>query len=468
MKKFLALVLALVMVLGLAACGDNNPTTEPSSAPTTAPTTEPTTAPTTEPTEGSEGSEGTEPSVTVMTYDEYMAAELESSVVVEFYVQAAQSWWDNKITLYGQDADGGYFAYEMTCTEEEAAKLVPGTKIRVTGYKTEWAGEVEIASGATFEIIEAEPWFAEPVDVTALLGTDELIAHQNELVSFTGLTVEGIEYKNGEPGYGNDIYVTVSYNGASYDFCVEAYLTDPDSAVYQAVGALNVGDVINVEGFLYWYNGVNTHITSVTHIMTHEEYMAAELESPVVVEFYVQAAQSWWDNKITLYGQDADGGYFAYEMTCTEEEAAKLVPGTKIRVTGYKTEWAGEVEIASGATFEIIEAEPWFAEPVDVTALLGTDELIAHQNELVSFTGLTVEGIEYKNGEPGYGNDIYVTVSYNGASYDFCVEAYLTDPDSAVYQAVGALNVGDVINVEGFLYWYNGVNTHITSVTPAA
>ena len=468
MKKFLALVLALVMVLGLAACGDNNPTTEPSSAPTTAPTTEPTTAPTTEPTEGSEGSEGTEPSVTVMTYDEYMAAELESSVVVEFYVQAAQSWWDNKITLYGQDADGGYFAYEMTCTEEEAAKLVPGTKIRVTGYKTEWAGEVEIASGATFEIVEAEPWFAEPVDVTALLGTDELITHQNELVSFTGLTVEGIEYKNGEPGYGNDIYVTVGYNGASYDFCVEAYLTDPDSAVYQAVGALNVGDVINVEGFLYWYNGVNTHITSVTHIMTHEEYMAAELESPVVVEFYVQAAQSWWDNKITLYGQDADGGYFAYEMTCTEEEAAKLVPGTKIRVTGYKTEWAGEVEIASGATFEIVEAEPWFAEPVDVTALLGTDELITHQNELVSFTGLTVEGIEYKNGEPGYGNDIYVTVGYNGASYDFCVEAYLTDPDSAVYQAVGALNVGDVINVEGFLYWYNGVNTHITSVTPAA
>ena len=30
------------------------------------------------------------------------------------------------------------------------------------------------------------------------------------------------------------------------------------------------------------------------------------------------------------------------------------------------------------------------------------------------------------------------------------------------------IKVGDVIDVEGFLYWYNGVNTHITSVKTAA
>ena len=36
-----------------------------------------------------------------------------------------------------------------------------------------------------------------------------------------------------------------------------------------------------------------------------------------------------------------------------------------------------------------------------------------------------------------------------------------------VYTTVGALNVGDVVNVEGFLYWYEGVNPHITSITVA-
>ena len=44
----------------------------------------------------------------------------------------------------------------------------------------------------------------------------ELILFQNEYVSFTGMTVENIAYKNDEPG--DDIYLTLGYNGASYDF----------------------------------------------------------------------------------------------------------------------------------------------------------------------------------------------------------------------------------------------------------
>ncbi|MBQ2835146.1 MAG: hypothetical protein IJN79_10940 [Clostridia bacterium] len=199
-------------------------------------------------------------------------------------------------------------------------------------------------------------------------------------------------------------------------------------------------------------------------IMTHADYVAAELDSEVVVETYVQAKQSWWDNKATFYCQSEDGAYFLYEMACSEEEFAKLVPGTKIRVTGYKAEWAGEVEIVD-ATYEILEGS-FIAEAADVTALLGTDELIAHQNEFVTFKGMTVVGIEYKNGEPG--DDIYVTLSKNDQEYSFCVERYLTDPETEVYKAVGELKAGDVIDVEGYLYWYEGVNTHITSVKAAA
>lgn len=199
-------------------------------------------------------------------------------------------------------------------------------------------------------------------------------------------------------------------------------------------------------------------------VMTHADYMAASVDDEVVVETYVQAKQSWWDNKATVYCQSEDGAYFLYNMACSEEDYAKLTPGTKIRATGYKAEWSGEVEIVD-ATFEILEGS-FVAEPADMTVLLGTEELIAHQNELVAFKGMTVETIEYKNGQPG--DDIYVTLSLNGQSYKFCVEVYLTGTESDVYTTVGELKAGDVVDVEGFLYWYEGPNPHITSVKAAA
>ena len=197
----------------------------------------------------------------VMTYADYVAAELDAEVTVETYVQGNQSWWDNKITVYAQDQDGAYFIYEMACSEDDAKKLTPGTKIKVTGYKGEWAGEVEIMD-PTFEFAGSKKFVAKAFDATKLLGTDDLIKHQNEFVVFKGVTIENVAFKNDAPG--DDIYVTVSYNGANYDFCVERYLTDPDTEVYKAVSELQAGDKVDIEGFLYWYEGVNTHITKVT------------------------------------------------------------------------------------------------------------------------------------------------------------------------------------------------------------
>jgi len=204
--------------------------------------------------------------------------------------------------------------------------------------------------------------------------------------------------------------------------------------------------------------------------MTHAEYVAAEVDSEVYVETYVQATQSWWDNKITVYCQSEDGAYFIYELAATEEEAAKLVPGQKIAVKGYKSEWAGEVEITD-ASFELLEADPWIAEPTDVTAVLAADELIDHMNELVTVTDVTVEAYDesgaafaYKNAEEKT-DDLYFKVSKDGATYEFCVEFYLTGKDTDVYKAVEGLNVGDVIDVTGFLYWYNGANLQATGIT---
>ena len=209
----------------------------------------------------------------VMTYAEYAAADLDTYVTIETYVQAHQSWWDGKITVYTQDADGAYFLYELPCTEEEAAKLVPGTKIGVQGYKSEWSGEVEITD-SSFEFIEdGDTFVASPVDLTDLLASDELINYQNQLFCANGLTVvardsgNAVDYKwdnSGSHDENSDLYFNVQdAAGNVYTFTVESYLTGNDTDVYAAVEGLNVGDVVDVEGFLYWYEGVNPHITGI-------------------------------------------------------------------------------------------------------------------------------------------------------------------------------------------------------------
>ncbi len=218
-------------------------------------------------------------------------------------------------------------------------------------------------------------------------------------------------------------------------------------------------------------------------VMSYEEYVAAELDSEVCVETYVQAKQSYYAEQqtATLYTQDEDGAYFVYDASISQEDYDKLEPGTKIRVTGYKSEWSGEVEIIDG-TVEVLDSEDTFvAEALDVTDLLGTDELIDHQNQFVSFKGLEVVAsideangnaevpfLYNYNGSGSEGDDLYFNVSKDGETYTFVIESYLCDSTTEVYQAVQNLAIGDVIDMEGYLYWYEGVNPHIVSVTPAA
>lgn len=272
MKKIVALTLTLAMAFSMVACGAKT-----EEAPVT---TEEVVAETTEEAVTEETSDAETEATTdvksegVMTYEEYAAAELDTKVVVETYVQAKQSWWEDKATVYTQDEDGAYFLYNMACSEEDFEKLVPGTKIRVNGYKAEWSGEVEIVD-ATFEIIEGN-YIAPVLDVTELLANEEeLIKHQNEFVSFKGMTVEASKDAEGNDVAflynwdgsgqdGNDLYFNVSKDGQTYNFTVESYLCDNTTDVYAAVKALEIGDVIDMEGFLYWYEGVNPHITAVT------------------------------------------------------------------------------------------------------------------------------------------------------------------------------------------------------------
>jgi hypothetical protein len=281
MKKCIIAILSVSMLLAMTGCKKDETTKATEGTTTAAESTEASFEESTE--ASSEDTSDTEATTSeeapsseaasVMSYADYAAAELESEVTIEAYVQGKQSWWDDKATVYLQDEDGAYFCYNMACSEADYAKLTDGQKIRVHGFKSEWSGEVEIVD-ATFEVIDGT-WTATPVDVTADLGTDDLINKQNQLVSFTGMKVEASKDANGNDvaflykwdgsgEEGDDLYFNVSVNGQTYNFTVESYLCDKDSEVYKAVKELKIGDTVDMEGFLYWYEGANPHITKVT------------------------------------------------------------------------------------------------------------------------------------------------------------------------------------------------------------
>ena len=290
MRKILALVLALCLALSMAACaGDNTSSSESSQASSSESSTAEESSQAEESSEeaseesseaGEDASQSSEAeSAPVMSYDEYMAAEVDDAVTIQAYVQAKQSYYAEQgtATVYLQDQDGGYFAYDMACTQEDYDAMVEGTKIQVSGFKAEWSGEIEIMDGQLDEIIADDTFVAEAFDATSLLGTEELEEHQNEKVSFTGLTVAPSKDANGnETAFlynydgsgtqGDDVYfnVTVGDSEEVYSFLVESYLCGSDTEVYKAVEALEVGQTIDCEGFLYWYEGANPHITSLT------------------------------------------------------------------------------------------------------------------------------------------------------------------------------------------------------------
>ncbi|MDE6240808.1 MAG: hypothetical protein K2M08_00115 [Anaeroplasmataceae bacterium] len=226
-----------------------------------------------------------------------------------------------------------------------------------------------------------------------------------------------------------------------------------------------------------------------TEALTHAEYLAAEKGSTVTIEAYIQGKQSWWENNgigvASFYLQDQDGGYFVYNLPCTKDDYdKKLTAGTKIQVTGNKTEWSGEVEIdglteGAEATYKVLNAKKFIANPKDVTEDLGKDLLVS-QNMAVTFKNLEVAASTYEdenkeqhtaafmykwNNSGTRGDDLYITLTDGTNTLSAVVESYLCDENSDVYKAVEALQIGDVITIEAFLYWYNGAQPHITKVT---
>ena len=278
MKKAIVIMLTGAMMLAAVACGgsSNSAPAQESKTEEAKPAEE--THETVESTV--EEPEQTEPNIPedAMNFEDYMAAATDTEVVVQGSIQGKQNYFvkddQGKASIYLQDQNGGaYFIYELPCTEKEYELMEIGKTIKVKGYKSEWSGEIEVIDIEAWMFVDGD-YIAEAEDVTALLGTDDLAAKMNKKVLFKGMKVEPIKDKDnndvafiynydGSGTEGDDLYFNVSVNGQTYTFTVESYLCGPDTEIYKAVKDFHIGDVIDLEGFLYWYNGANPHITAV-------------------------------------------------------------------------------------------------------------------------------------------------------------------------------------------------------------
>ena len=253
-------------VLALASCGKGSTTT--TGTGTQATTTSQATTTTTEVND-------------VLSYAEYVATADGETVTISGIISGRCTFDTSKnaASFYLQDQDGGYYIYNLPCTATEYEEtLTVGTEIKVTGYKTSWSGEVEIAGSqageeATFEVIGTGSVEAK------LVTMDGLADVPNQYVKLENLTVVGQTDANentlacfhnwdnsGTSSIGTDLYYTVTDGTTTYQFVVEAWLenTQYGSETYQAVEGLSIGDIINIEGFAYTYNNPQVQTTKVT------------------------------------------------------------------------------------------------------------------------------------------------------------------------------------------------------------
>ena len=207
-------------------------------------------------------------------------------------------------------------------------------------------------------------------------------------------------------------------------------------------------------------------------IMTYTEFLAADMDQPVTVESYLQEKQIWSDGSADLFLQDEEGAYYVHHLTCTLEDYEALNPGQKMRLSGYKSVFSGELQLAD-SRFSMLNGT-FTAEPFDVTDIYGSDELYQYLNRRVLFCGLTIEpmfdgtsSFYYgwdNTGSMEKGSDLYFTASCSGAESSFVVKAQLRGTDSDTYRAVQNLRIGDTVDLEGIMFWYNGPQPLVTSV----
>ena len=420
----------------------------------------------------------------VMSYDDFMMAEINDDVIIESYVQDFESFYNGKQTIYLADDEGAYFGYELTISEEDSNRLQPGMKLYIEGQKLEYRGQIEIGNTTVVEIIEGEdPLIRGSFEVTEDLSDEYAVSDlQGRLIEVVAKLLpsgeEGKPYLLGWNDSGElnkaDLYLNIEVNDNTFTWNVRRYLRNANTDVYKAVAALtkdNIGSYYNISAYVYIYDGKCQARIVDFEPNYYYAFTNAELNDEVVIEAYVQDFESFYNGKQTMYLADRFGTYFGYELALTEELSNQITIGTKLHIEGQKLAYRGQIEIGNTTVVEIIEGdEPYIAPAMDATYVLSnelaTEYLQARKIKVTAKLMPSMSGETEKpyllnwndSGELGKA-DLYLNLSINNESFTWNVRRYLRNANSDVYQAVSALSstdLGKYYDIEAFVYIYDG------------
>ena len=145
----------------------------------------------------------------VMSYDEYMAAEVGDTVIVAGVITAmtSEGAGSRRNDIFLQDKDGGYYVYDINADLVQNSIYEIGMTIEVVGVKDIYAGTHEI-KGATIRLIRScDITHMTPVDATEIVraasqpNDAELMKLQNTLVTIKGVTLTSQNSGSGEMYY---------------------------------------------------------------------------------------------------------------------------------------------------------------------------------------------------------------------------------------------------------------------------
>ena len=210
------------------------------------------------------------------------------------------------------------------------------------------------------------------------------------------------------------------------------------------------------------------HVVPKFQVNTHEEYLAAESGTNLVVEGIVVAinSKSAGNTRNHLFLADANttGGYYIYQIDVADPVAdLGIQVGMTVRVTGPASPYNGMQEIKGGVP-EIIDSTIKTVAPVDIT------DLFASGADLGKYVGLpvTIKGVTVGGQKLGGSND-YLYFALNGK--EAYLRSYKTDfpttlPASAkeVIEAAHAAHYNWTADVTGILILYSG-NPYLIPMT---
>ena len=214
-----------------------------------------------------------------LSYDEYIAAKDGDVVEIDGYISGRCTWWGDAASFYLQDDDGGYYIYNLPCTQDQYNNdLKVGQKISVKGTKGSWSGEEEIlgipddgSDNATWKKLSGTKTY-QPVELESI---EDMANHKNEFVKISVMVKTPVDSETAT-GPGVDLYYDVENvtgeNPTTYTFCVEAYnelsqySTEADST-YQQVLNFHSYDIVTLTGFAYTYGNLpQLHTISVESV----------------------------------------------------------------------------------------------------------------------------------------------------------------------------------------------------------